>query len=63
MHREGVHFSASSLSSRFCSAFGREGELGMLRLELRRPKMTRIRTSDKNYKEQVPFHDKELTSG
>ena len=60
--REGVHFSASSLSGRFCSAFGRKGELGILRLEMRRPEMTQIRTDDENDKEQVPFCDEELTS-
>lgn len=49
--REGVNFSASSLSGRFCSAFGRKEELGILRLEMRRPEVSQIRTDDENDKE------------
>ncbi|XP_006733579.2 GATOR complex protein DEPDC5 [Leptonychotes weddellii] len=40
----------------------RKEKLGILRLEMRRPKMTQIRTNDENDKEQVPFCDKELIS-
>lgn len=47
---------------RFSSAFERKEELGVSRLETRRPTLTGIGTSDRKL-EQVAFRGKELASG
>lgn len=64
MHWKGVRFSASSLLevAGFLLLLEEKRNWGLVRLEMRRPKMTRIGMMTEKYREQIPFHDEELPS-